>query len=226
MSIAEKQDAEKKQQIVSEGLPLIYKEYAEKFQAIATQYPKTSGAAEALALVCQYGARHPDTRGLVDQAKATLIADFFNEDGLVPALRCGPATTRCSRNWPTESTNRNVQGVAFVLKMSNAKGRELTEENVDTVKPMMEKIMKDYGDVALRVPGRSEPRFACRTSSVTSCSPSKIFASARRRRRSRARTSPASTSSLATTGERSSSSISGATGEALAGPCTRTSGRS
>ena len=66
------QDAEKKQAIAG-GLPEIYKEFAEKFQAIADEHPKTDGAAAALAMVSQFASRHPETQALAAKAKEVLI---------------------------------------------------------------------------------------------------------------------------------------------------------
>ncbi len=79
------QDAEKKQAIAGR-LPEIYKEYAEKFQAIADEYPKTEGAAAALAMVSQFAPRHPETQALAAKAKEVLLADYINSKGLVPAI--------------------------------------------------------------------------------------------------------------------------------------------
>jgi hypothetical protein len=52
-----------------------------------------------------------------------------------------------------DSENRDVRGAAAFFQMEGIKGRSLTEANADTVKPMMEKLVADYGDVHLRYPG-------------------------------------------------------------------------
>ena len=146
------QDAEKKQAIVGR-LPEIYKEFAEKFQAISEEYPKTDGAASALAMVSQFAPRHPDTKSLADAAKQSLLAEHINSKGLVPAIGMLGRDASVLDKLINESTSREVQGVALFYKMNAAKGRELTEQNIAEVKPLIERIQKDYGDVHLMLAG-------------------------------------------------------------------------
>lgn len=149
------QDAEKKQAIAG-GLPEIYKEFAEKFQAIADEHPKTDGAAAALAMVSQFAPRHPETQALAAKAKEVLLADYVNSKGLVPAIGMFANDSETLDQLIEQSSSRDVQGVALFYKMNSAKGRELTEQNIDTIKPMIERIQKDFGDVRLMLPGGTD----------------------------------------------------------------------
>ena len=149
---ATEQDAEKKQAIGGR-LPEIYKEFAEKFQAISEEYPKTDGAASALAMVRQFAPRHPDTKSLADAAKQSLLAEHINSKGLVPAIGMLGRDASVLDKLINESTSREVQGVALFYKMNAAKGRELTEQNIAEVKPLIKRIQKDYGDVHLMLAG-------------------------------------------------------------------------
>jgi len=149
------QDAEKKQAIAGR-LPDIYKEYAEKFQAIADEYPKTDGAAAALAMVSQFAPRHPETQALAAKAKEVLLADYINSKGLVPAIGMFGNDPETLDQLIEQSSSRDVQGVALFYKMNTAKGRELTDQNIAVVKPLIERIQKDFGDVRLVLPGGTD----------------------------------------------------------------------
>lgn len=147
------QDQEKKQAIVSEGLPTLTADYVGKFQEFAKENAGTGAAAEALAMICQLAPRTPETRELADKAKQALLEDYSNTAEFATVIYLFASDDDTLATLATESESRDVRGAAAFFQMEKAKGRSLTEQNVDTVKPMMEKLTSEYGDVHLLYPG-------------------------------------------------------------------------
>ncbi len=149
-------DAKKKQEIVATRLPALSKTYGDKFLKLAEKHAKTPAAVEPLAMVVQLAGRTPDGKAVAEQAKQTLLADHINDDDFAKTVSMWSSDADMLEKFALESKSRQVQGVALFFQMSKAKGRELTEKNVDLVKPLMVRLTKDYGDVRLIYPGGTD----------------------------------------------------------------------
>ncbi len=149
-------DPQKKQEIVSKRLPELSKTFAEKFQDLAKAHAGTPAAIEPLVMACSLAGRTPAGKELADQAKQTLLADYRDQDAFAQAVSMWANDEATLAKLVDESESRSVQGVALYFQMSKAKGRQLTEANVAKVKPLMERITRDYGDVKLVYPGGQE----------------------------------------------------------------------
>jgi hypothetical protein len=146
-------DAKKKQEIVAKQLPTLSKTYTDKFQKLADMHAKTPAAVDPLAMVCQLAGRSPEGQAIVAKAKATLLADHINDAAFAQAVSMWSRDDAKLAMFAKESKSRDVQGLALYFQMSKAKGRELSEKNVAIVKPMMERITSEFGDVKMVYPG-------------------------------------------------------------------------
>jgi len=143
------QDSKKKIEIVSKRLPALSKEYADKFQELADKHAKTPAALEALAMVCQMSGRSPEGRELVEKAKARLLSDHINDKTFAQVVSMWSNDEKMLERIGQESASRDVQGLVLYFQMSKAKGRQLTDQNIDKVKPMMQRIKKEFADVRM-----------------------------------------------------------------------------
>ena len=143
------EDTTKKRAIISTRLPVLSKEYVDKYQVLADKHAKTPAAVEALAMICQLGSCSPDGRALVEKAKERLLADHLDDKGFAKVVSLWSRDDKMLAKIGKESTSRDVQGLALYFQMSQAKGRQLTEKNVAKVKLMMKRITDEFGDVRL-----------------------------------------------------------------------------
>ncbi len=138
-------DRTKQQKIISD----FQAEHAKQFEAIAEKYAKQPAAAEALAMAYSMNMNDPQK---ANKLKEKLLADFINHKALVPAL-VYLARSEDVMEKLEKSESKDVRGAALFYKMSQLKGRSISEENEDDVMPLMKQIQKEYSDVELRYPG-------------------------------------------------------------------------
>ena len=146
-------DPKKKQAIITTQMPGLAKTYAEKFQKLADKHATTPDAVEPLVMVSQLVGRSPDGRAAAEKAKETLLANHINDKAFALAVSLWSRDDAMLAKFVKESESRDVQGIALYFQMSKAKGRELTEKNVAEVKPLMQRLTKEFGDVKMAYPG-------------------------------------------------------------------------
>jgi hypothetical protein len=142
-------DATKKRAIASSRMPVLAKEYMEKYQVIADAHAKTPDAVEALTLVSNLASRARDTAAAT-KAKQQLLANHINDKAFAKVVSLWSRDDETLAKIGSESTSRDVQGVALYYQMSKAKGRSLTDKNAAVVKPMMKRITDEFGDVRMQ----------------------------------------------------------------------------
>jgi hypothetical protein len=142
----------KKRALLSKRMQGLSVDFMGQYQALADKHATTPQAFEALAIICQLGARSRNSRDaqvLVTKAKDQLLADHLGEKRFVRVVGHWSGDDKMLAKIGEESTSRDVQGLALYYQMLAAKGRDLTEKNVTLVKPMMKRLSDEFGDVRL-----------------------------------------------------------------------------
>ncbi len=125
--------------------------YAKKARAIAEEDPKTPLALKALkTILYPIRATSEETQQWV---KERLLDDYINDKALVPVIAIVAQDKEFIDELFEKTESRDVRGVILYYRMLGAKGRELTEEKEPEVRPMMERICKEFHDVELVYPG-------------------------------------------------------------------------